>query len=86
MTFAATERKQLAWITGGAVAVFLFMRFLPTGTNLNHMDFRVTAKNPIEFCDPLDPQFIPVVAVALLIKVRLPVVVLVMLPGPIVFE
>ncbi len=64
MTFAATERKQLAWITGGAVAVFLFMRFLPTGTNLNHMDFRVTAKNPIEFCDPLNPQFIPVVAVA----------------------
>ena len=64
MTLASAEKKQLAWITGGAVVVFLFMRFLPTGTNLNHMDFRVTAKNPIEFCDPLNPQFIPVVAVA----------------------
>jgi hypothetical protein len=64
MTRASTEKKQLAWITAGAVAVFLVMRFLPTGTNLNHMDFRVTAKNSIEFCDPLNPQFIPVVAVA----------------------
>jgi hypothetical protein len=27
------------------------------------MDFRVDAKNSIEFCDPLNPQFIPVVAV-----------------------
>ncbi len=59
-----SQRRQLAWITAGAVAVFLFMRFLPTGTNLNHMDFRVNAKNPIDFCDPLNPQFIPVVAVA----------------------
>ena len=58
------QRRQLAWITAGAVAVFLFMRFLPTGTNLSHMDFRVDAKNSIEFCDPLNPQFIPVVAVA----------------------
>ncbi|HVS52722.1 MAG TPA: hypothetical protein VHD62_10225 [Opitutaceae bacterium] len=41
------------------------MRLLPTGTNLSHMDFRVdgNAKNSIEFCDPLNPQFIPVVAV-----------------------
>ena len=64
MTLAPAEKKQLAWITAGAVAVFLCMRFLPTGTNLNHMDFRITAKNSIEFCDPLNPQFIPVVAVA----------------------
>src|SRR5882762_4176391 len=55
--------RQIGWITVGAVAVFLFLRFLPTGTNLNHMDFRVTGKNSIEFCDPLNPQFIPVVAV-----------------------
>jgi hypothetical protein len=58
------QRRQLAWITAGAVAVFLFLRFLPTGTNLSHMDFRVNAKNSIDFCDPLNPQFIPVVAVA----------------------
>jgi len=63
MTLAQPEKRQLAWITAGAVAVFLFMRFLPTGTNLSHMDFRVTGANSIETCDPLNPQFIPVVAV-----------------------
>ena len=61
---SATQRRQLTFITLGAVAVFAFLRFLPTGTNLNHMDFRVNAKNSIDFCDPLNPQFIPVVAVA----------------------
>ncbi|MEY2879930.1 MAG: hypothetical protein RLZZ15_2310 [Verrucomicrobiota bacterium] len=64
MTLGATERRQLAWITGGAVAVYALLRLLPTGTNLSHMDFRADAKNSIEFCDPLNPQFIPVVAVA----------------------
>ncbi|MCX6954071.1 MAG: hypothetical protein NTV51_18125 [Verrucomicrobia bacterium] len=55
--------RQIGWITAGALAVFLGMRFLPTGTNLNHMDFRVSGQNSIEFCDPSNPQFIPVVAV-----------------------
>ena len=64
MTLIASERKQLGWITLGALAVFAAMRLLPTGTNLNHMDFRVSGKNSIEFCDPANPQFIPVVAVA----------------------
>ncbi len=58
----APQRKQIAIITAGALAVFVFMRFLPTGTNLNHMDFRVGGQNSIEFCDPSNPQFIPVVA------------------------
>ncbi|HEX2853671.1 MAG TPA: hypothetical protein VHO24_10560 [Opitutaceae bacterium] len=58
------QLRQIVLITIGAVAVFVFLRFLPTGTNLNHMDFRVNAKNAIEYCDPLNPQFIPVVAVA----------------------
>lgn len=58
------QLRQIVWITIGAVAVFGVLRFLPTGTNLTHMDFRVNAKNAIEFCDPLNPQFIPVVAVA----------------------
>ena len=55
---------QFAWITAGAVALFATLRLLPTGTNLSHMDFRVDAKgtSAIEFCDPLNPQFIPVVA------------------------
>jgi hypothetical protein len=51
-------------ITMAALGIFAFLRWLPTGTGLSHMDFRVEAKNSIEFCDPLNPQFIPVVAVA----------------------
>lgn len=57
------QRRQIVGITLGAIAVFLFLRYLPTGTNLNHMDFRVTGTNSIDFCDPLNPQFIPVVDV-----------------------
>lgn len=56
--------RQIALITLGAVAVYFAFRWMPTGTNLSHMDFRVNAKNSIDFCDPLSPQFIPVVAVA----------------------
>jgi hypothetical protein len=73
MTLTATEKKQFAWITGSALVVFVVMRFLPTGTNLSHMDFRVTAKNSIDFCDPLSPQFIPVVAVASPVKMTVSV-------------
>ncbi len=56
--------RQLARITLGAVGIFFALRLLPTGTNLSHMDFRVDPKagNAIEFCDPANPQFIPVVA------------------------
>ena len=64
MSFAPAERRQFACITAGAIAVFVGLRLLPTGTNLSHMDFRVDPRsgNSIEFCDPLNPQFIPVVA------------------------
>ena len=55
-------RRQFVLITLGAVAIYFVFRFLPTGTNLNHMDFRVSGRNSIEFCDPSNPQFIPVVA------------------------
>lgn len=60
------ERRQwiqLLLISLGAVAVYVTMRLLPTGTNLNHMDFQVQGGNSIEFCDVHNPQFIPVVAV-----------------------
>jgi hypothetical protein len=50
-------------ITIAAAALFLVVRRLPTGTNLSHMDFRVQGGNVIEFCDPANPQFLPVVAV-----------------------
>jgi hypothetical protein len=63
-------RPPFAWgqflaLTVGAAAVFGLLRLIPTGSDLNHMDFRVDAKGgqAIEFCDPLNPQFIPVVAV-----------------------
>lgn len=63
-TFERRQWKQLGWITAAAIGVYAGLRVLPTGTNLNHMDFRVDprAGNAIEFCDPLNPQFIPVVA------------------------
>jgi hypothetical protein len=67
----SAQRRQVAWITLGAIGVFLFFRFLPTGTNLNHMDFRVDAKNSIDFCDPANPQFIPVVAASSPVKMTL---------------
>jgi hypothetical protein len=57
-----TQKRSLALITAGALALYFFLRWLPTGTNLNHMDFRVTGQNALEFCDPANPQFIPVIA------------------------
>ncbi|MEO8865255.1 MAG: hypothetical protein ABI420_09550 [Opitutaceae bacterium] len=57
------QRRQAIWITAGAILIFVTFRWLPTGTNLSHMDFRAVGGNSIEFCDPLNPQFIPVVAV-----------------------
>lgn len=62
--FSPAQRRQFLLITVGAVAIFAGLRLLPTGTNLSHMDFRVDPKagNAIEFCDPLNPQFIPVTA------------------------
>jgi hypothetical protein len=67
---AATSRhsetrrwRQSALLTLSAIALFISIRLLPTGTNLSHMDFRAQGKNVIEFCDPLNPQFLPVVAV-----------------------
>ncbi|MBI4624251.1 MAG: hypothetical protein HY736_13685 [Verrucomicrobia bacterium] len=60
---STAQWRQLGWITAGAVAIFAGFRLLPTGTSLSHMDFRAGAKNAIEFCDPANPQFIPVVAV-----------------------
>jgi hypothetical protein len=59
----ARRWRQTALLTLGAVALFIGIRRLPIGTNLSHMDFRAQGKNVIEFCDPLNPQFLPVVAV-----------------------
>jgi hypothetical protein len=54
--------RAVAALTAGALALYFGFRALPTGTNLNHMDFRVAGANALEMCDPTRPQFIPVVA------------------------
>ena len=59
---SSRQRRSIAFITAAALVLFIIVRLLPTGTNLNHMDFRVTGKGALEFCDPANPQFIPVVA------------------------
>jgi len=59
----AAAWRRIAVITAAAFALFAVVRELPTGTNLSHMDFRVQGANVIEFCDPANPQFLPVVAV-----------------------
>jgi hypothetical protein len=56
-----TPRNQIILLTAGALALYLLVRLLPTGTSLNHMDFRMEGKGALEFCDPANPQFIPVV-------------------------
>ena len=62
MAADSRTNRQVLIITAVALALFLGVRLLPTGTNLNHMDFRVEGKGALEFCDPANPQFIPVVA------------------------
>ncbi|HYP16860.1 MAG TPA: hypothetical protein VEQ65_06575 [Opitutus sp.] len=70
-TFAPAQWRQVGVITLAAIGLYAFLRWLPTGTNLSHMDFRVDAKNAIDFCDPSNPQFIPVVAVASPVTMKL---------------
>lgn len=64
---SARRKTQSTWqivvLTIGALGLYVGIRQLPTGTNLSHLDFRVAGGNSIEFCDPANPQFIPVVAV-----------------------
>jgi hypothetical protein len=54
--------SQVLVITLGAVLLYVIVRCLPTGTNLSHMDFR-SGGSSVEFCDPANPQFMPVVTV-----------------------
>jgi hypothetical protein len=57
------QKRSIAIITGVALVLFVVVRLLPAGSAVNHMDFRVEGKGTLEFCDPANPQFIPVVAV-----------------------
>jgi len=58
-----SQRNQVILITVVALALYVVVRLLPAGPSVNHMDFRVEGKGGLEFCDPANPQFIPVVAV-----------------------
>ena len=57
------QKRSIGLITGAAIVLYVVVRLLPTGSNVNHMDFRMEGKGALEFCDPANPQFIPVVAV-----------------------
>ena len=60
--------RQSVIITVAALVLYVVVRSLPSGGTLNHMDFRMTGKGVLDFCDPANPQFVPVV------QVRSPVV------------
>ncbi len=62
-TLSSAQKRSIGIITGAALALYVVVRLLPTGSNVNHMDFRMEGKGTLEFCDPANPQFIPVVAV-----------------------
>jgi hypothetical protein len=66
------QLKQVAWLTLGAIVLYVVLRWLPTGTNLQHADFRVSGGvgSSLEFCDPANPQFLPVVAVRSPVETR----------------
>ena len=69
-SLTAGQRRSILLITGAALALYAVVRLLPTGSNLNHMDFRTEGKGALEFCDPANPQFIPVVAVRSPVEMR----------------
>ena len=60
---SSAQKRSIGLITGAALVLFVAVRLLPVGSSVNHMDFRMEGKGAIEFCDPANPQFIPVVAV-----------------------
>ena len=62
-TLSRGQKRSIGIITASALVLYVVVRLLPTGSNVNHMDFRMEGKGVLEFCDPANPQFIPVVAV-----------------------
>ena len=62
-SLSVRQQRQIALITAGAIALFIGVRWLPTGTNLAHVDFQVSGGGSLQFCDPANPAFIPVLAV-----------------------
>jgi hypothetical protein len=58
-TLTKNQRRQLLLITLGAVALFVVVRLLPTGTNIPHYDYVPGGQSSVQFCDPGNPQFLP---------------------------
>jgi hypothetical protein len=58
-TLTKPQRQQLVLITLGAVALFIVVRLLPTGTNMPHYDYVPAGQSSVQFCDPGNPQFLP---------------------------
>ena len=54
-----TQRRQFGLITLGAVALFVVVRLLPTGTNIPHLSYVPAGRSVIQTCDPSNPQFLP---------------------------
>lgn len=59
-SLSSGQKIQIYVLTAAAILVFAIFRWLPTGTNLSHGDFRMEGDNVLEFCDPAAPQFLPV--------------------------
>jgi hypothetical protein len=57
------QKRQVALITAGALVLFVLVRHLPTGTNLAHVDFQGPGGRSLQFCDPANPAFMPVLSV-----------------------
>ncbi|MGA3007033.1 MAG: hypothetical protein ABSE59_03995 [Opitutaceae bacterium] len=58
-TLTSSQRRQLWLLTLGAVALFVVVRRLPTGTNIPHYDYVPAGQSIVQFCDPGNPQFLP---------------------------
>jgi hypothetical protein len=61
-SLSSASWRQIGLITAGAAILLLGLRFLPSGPRLTHMDFVLGGPGALEFCDPLNPRFLPVVA------------------------
>jgi len=57
------QRWQIGLITAGRSVFFVFVRQLPTGTNLAHVDFQGPGGGSLQVCDPANPAFMPVLSV-----------------------
>jgi hypothetical protein len=56
-----TQWRQVGLLTLAAAAVLLGLRYFRAGPEITHMDFVVGGPGSLEFCDPANPQFLPVV-------------------------